>query len=147
MRIFQSLADASLYRTMALIPEQVMFGLALAKDPVLKASPETTRNLEIGREFCEVLCRLSGPDRAHFIPKSPSAAAIAAGVWELDDESLKRWNSSLSSVCQTVNAILSNKSLPASDIDSAIGTLRDFSGFAKQRLSASIESEHLQRVS
>ena len=147
MRIYQSLADASLYRTMALIPEQVMFGLALAKDPSYRSSPETKRNLELGKEFCEVVCELSGPRRAEFVPKSPSAAAIAAGVWELDDASLKRWNESLGSVCSTLTAVLSNVELQDQDLDKAIETLRNFSGFAKQRLSSSIESEHLQRVS
>lgn len=143
MKIYQSLADASLYRTVALIPEQVMFGLALARDPSLRVLPETRRNLELGREFCEVFTHLSTPGEVYH-PTTSSAATIAAGIQELNSAELPKWHPQIASVKSLIDAILIGEEPSSEGIDLASQTLRSFASFAKQKLSSISDSESLQ---
>lgn len=141
MKIYQSLADASLYKTVAIIPEQVMFGLALARDPSLRNSAETQRNLRLGMEFCQVFRGLVEP--AVGVPQGRSAAAIAAGIRELPE--FTQWQDEIGTVRQTIGALLENGETTSKELDTATDVLRRFATFAKQRLSAALEAEHAKR--
>lgn len=110
MRTYQSLADASLYRTIAIVPEQVMFGLVLAKASALRDSQETRRNLELGQLFCQVFLGVSEED-GDYMPKSRAAAAIAAGIRELPDERLDHWRDPIKRVSETIADLLEGKAL------------------------------------
>ena len=145
MKIYESLAEASLYRTVALIPEQIMFGLALSTKPDLRSSPETFRNLEHGREFCEVFWHLS-TEGADYRPPTASAATIAAGIQALPSEELPRWTEPLGTVKHLIEDILAEHYAEIEQIDEANRILQSFASFAKQQLSGIRESEQLRRA-
>lgn len=140
MKIYQSLADASLYRTIALIPEQIMFGLTLARDPEMRQSPETDRILRLGREFCDVFQRVSTPEQPYEPPTS-SAATIASGIRELEQPLLTEWQGKIGAVKTLIDDLLLGEDPDPARIDGANKALKDFASTAKRRLSVISDSE------
>ena len=142
MKIYQSLYDASLYRTVALIPEQTVFGLALATSGA-RNSAEAQESLRLGKEFCEVLEAFVAEGK-EFRPATSSAATIAAGLQELPESELPKWRGPFSDVRALLNSVLSGTSVDETAVKAASGTLQGFASFAKQRLSLMSDPEHLR---
>ncbi len=144
MNIHQSLAQASLYRAVALIPEQAAFGLALARTPERK-DPETDRSLKLGQRFCELFLEVASNHEPH--PDSEQDATIISGLRELaDPDKLVRWQEQMTTVKDVIEAVLRGAELSEDEMSRAGAMLRDFATEAKQRVSLAAEAEHLRRV-
>lgn len=145
MKIYQSLADASLYRIVALIPEQIVFGLALATDRTHRASDETRRNLELGREFCEVFHHVSQRGEGYRATNG-STATIAAGIQELPAANLWEWHDRMFLVKGVIEGLLAGAETENQKLEAANEILLGFAAFAKQTLSSVSAAEDLQRA-
>lgn len=141
MRIYQSLAEASLYRTVALIPEQAMFGLALAADQTFRSSDEAQKSLTLGKEFCAVF-QLLTTEGSGYAPTTSSAATIAAGILELPPADLAKWRTPLGRVQVVIEEVLAGRDTQLEQLSEAIRHLEQFAMFAKQNLPGVVENEH-----
>lgn len=145
MNIQRSLAEASVYRALALIPEQAAFGLALASSSE-KDNPETKRSLELGQKFCDLFLDVITRGATATLPDSEQDAAILFGLKELPIEELSTWNAKIIDVKRTIDALLADQMLPTSEVSRAGQTLRDFAATARRSVSLANEGELLRRA-
>lgn len=147
MNIHRSLAEASLYRAVALIPEQAAFGLALATSQE-RTNPETRRSLELGLRFCELFLNVAHERASE--TESEQDAAIVFGLTELlkelDASELRNWSSSIDEVRSTIGALLTNEDATTANVAKAGKILRSFATTARQNVALVSEGELLRRV-
>jgi len=146
MKIYQSLADASRYRAGALIPQQILFGLALASDAKLRLLDETRNDLRLGQEFCVVFESLASKGRA-FEPDSESAATIASGIGEFVSETdIGRFREPLRDTKGVFDDLLANREADPARIRAASRTMERIADLAKAKLRRRSDSELMAQV-
>ena len=140
MTIFQSLSDASVYRTVALIPQQTMFALILAGDDKHKNAENTRRSLALGHEFCDVFGRVAqGPSSFH--PATSSEARLAAGIKELPQTELLQWAEPIHQVQSVIARLLAGESVSEQLLLQSSAALDQFASFAKSAIPLSHEGD------